>query len=415
MELCNFCVEPGQGRRREESFKIRNAGRPGLGHELQFGEDRFLNIPFAHSVIEPFPPLGRGAHKAQFVETWKMGVILCPESHVVLPLAKEVVTETDPAEVFGLPATGGGESEIFRHGFAVDLEFHAVGLRGCAANQDGIGSGLGKIRPPADPLQAFPLRFHRHSVAQFDPAYVVLSLVVFRLDLNTRHGREAPESVVVEVAPRLDFPGHEALASVHEVLPPVPAQVGDDSTDALFRPDPLRRGLGLCQPVAPVPPVLAVLLQDPGAPENPGQGVVVPGGDGIEEVIVAAGAAEVETEEGLGRGGHLLIDDVHAQGVGIGAVCEPRADGEKAGSGKQIEVGLLFFAPPGGRIPRKEISGQLLEDESVEGLIGIERAHHVIAVRFSHVGTGHRGHLGLALHVAGHVEPVTSPAFPVMG
>ena len=130
---------------------------------------------------------------------------------------------------------------------------------------------------------------------------------------------------------------------------------------------------------------------------------------------MTAGAAEVEAEERLGCGGHLFVDDVHAQRVGIGAVCEPWTDGEKAGSGKQGQVGLLVFGVlPGGRIPRKEIAGQLLEDKSVEGLVGIERAHHVIAVGFSHVGTGHRGHLGLALYVAGHVEPVPSPAFPVM-
>ena len=68
-----------------------------------------------------------------------------------------------------------------------------------------------------------------------------------------------------------------------------------------------------------------------------------------------------------------------------------------------------------GRVPYQDITSQLFKDETVEGLVGVESPHHVVPVWFSHVDAGYRSDLGLALDVAGHVKPVTPPAFTVVG
>ena len=95
---------------------------------------------------------------------------------------------------------------------------------------------------------------------------------------------------------------------------------------------------GCVNRVTTVPPVLAVFLQDPGASEDAGEGVVVTGGDWIKEVVVAACAPEVEAKEGLGRGGDLFINDIHPQGIGIGTVCKPWPDREKARGCEQVRI-----------------------------------------------------------------------------
>ena len=72
----------------------------------------------------------------------------------------------------------------------------------------------------------------------------------------------------------------------------------------------------------------------------------------------------------------------------------------------------------GGRNPfeflEEQISGKLLGDKLVIGLVGIESTDDVVAIRFRHVDAIDGGDLGLALDVACHVEPVASPPFAVV-
>ena len=69
-----------------------------------------------------------------------------------------------------------------------------------------------------------------------------------------------------------------------------------------------------------------------GAGEDAGHAVVVVEGDGIELMIMAAGAAEGKAEHGAADQVELEVDDVHAELLFVGVDEGPGAEDEQAGS-----------------------------------------------------------------------------------
>ena len=141
--------------------------------------------------------------------------------------------------------------------------------------------------------------------------------------------------------------------------------------------------------------------------EDGGDTVIVGLLDWVELVIVAAGAIHGEAKEGggcgvddvvevvgalLARGGQIRIAD--------GVV---RAGDEKAGGNFDTSF-----------TRRKDIAGELLLDEAVEGQVAVESADDVVAER---PGIGPDVVLLVAVRftVADDVEPVAAPSFAVGG
>ena len=93
-----------------------------------------------------------------------------------------------------------------------------------------------------------------------------------------------------------------------------------------------------------------------------------------------------------------IVDDL------VLVVEESAADGEEthrrqgAGVGPQVEL----------------VGGNLLEQEPVEGEVGVERPDHVVAVGVGEgVSSLFREDVALGVGIAGHVEPVPSPPLAV--
>ena len=139
--------------------------------------------------------------------------------------------------------------------------------------------------------------------------------------------------------------------------------------------------------------------------EDPMQGVVVGRRDGVELMVMAAGAGDREPEEGLGRGIDALID-------GVVLIVKTLTDGDEA-EGGEARVFLLQV--------REAVGGQLFGDELVVRLIRVQRIDDVITERPS-VGVAIVFKKRVALvdgqstrvGIAGRIEPVAGPAFPVM-
>ena len=121
-------------------------------------------------------------------------------------------------------------------------------------------------------------------------------------------------------------------------------------------------------------------------------------------MVVAAGAGKIHREKGSRRRRDLLVDDVEAQLVRVGALVEPLPDREKSGSGEPVEV--VFSG--------QEISRELLRDETIVGLVLVEALHDVVAVGFGEVDLVNSGHFHRSLNVAGDIEPMAAPAFAVV-
>ncbi len=136
-----------------------------------------------------------------------------------------------------------------------------------------------------------------------------------------------------------------------------------------------------------------------GVPEVRGHGIEIAGWDGIELVVVADGAIGGETEPDPGGGldtvtgvvGQVfLLDRAALVGGGVASV---------ESSGDELVVGGV----------REEITGELFNRESVEGLVGVEGPDHPVAVRphlpviveVQTVGVG----------VAGGIKPVPAAMF----
>jgi hypothetical protein len=133
-------------------------------------------------------------------------------------------------------------------------------------------------------------------------------------------------------------------------------------------------------------------------------------------MIVALGASDGESEERAGDDFQGVCKDVVAGGVRIGATARAvRAHAEVTGSDEEIARGNV--CRDGGKCsvsePEQFVSGNLLEEELVERLVRIQTADDVVAVL---IGEGTLGILigvAVGVSIAGDVEPVPSPSFPV--
>ena len=142
-----------------------------------------------------------------------------------------------------------------------------------------------------------------------------------------------------------------------------------------------------------------------GAGKDGDQGVVVPGQDGVELVVVAAGAGDAQSQNALGDYVKLLVVDVvdHPDLVLLGDGLGPQ--GQKPGGDDPAPVGLQATCPG------KQISGDLFQDELVVWKVPVEDIDHVVPVT---PGMGVLVVLVVAggVRVAGHVQPVPAPSAP---
>ena len=136
-----------------------------------------------------------------------------------------------------------------------------------------------------------------------------------------------------------------------------------------------------------------------------GQRVVVGGGNGVELVVVAAGAADRLGQERPPDDVHLLVDDVDAHLVDVLLGQHLRAEGQESGRGEAREP--LVVA---GR--RHQVAGNLLLHEPVVRLVAVERLDDPVAIaeciRVRNVLVE-----PVRVGIAGDVEPVSAPALAV--
>jgi hypothetical protein len=127
------------------------------------------------------------------------------------------------------------------------------------------------------------------------------------------------------------------------------------------------------------------------------QAVIILVQDGIELVVMAAGAAIGHADEGCAYGVGDFVEVFLAakeEGLGVALIGEVA---EEAGG----DYGFGIVGP-------ELVAGDLFMDELVVGLVGVERLDDVVAVAPG-VGTGFVGLETVAVGVAGEIEPVASP------
>src|SRR5262249_46512061 len=108
--------------------------------------------------------------------------------------------------------------------------------------------------------------------------------------------------------------------------------------------------------------------------QEAGQGVVVSGGEGVELVVVAAGAAQREAQERLAHYVYLVVNsvglilrDVYRRVVALAEPPEARADDR--------------FVEPLGRMAARvgqQVARDMLHHELIVGQIGVQGADHVV-------------------------------------
>ena len=132
-------------------------------------------------------------------------------------------------------------------------------------------------------------------------------------------------------------------------------------------------------------------------------GEVVPLADRVVLVVVAPGAAEGQAQEGrAGRVGGVGQPLVVELALDHRRLLQRRADAVQRAGGD----GLGVVGP-------QLVAGDLLLDEAVERLVGVQGADHVVAVAPG-VGIEVVGLEAAGVGVAGHVEPVPAPALAVL-
>ena len=143
-----------------------------------------------------------------------------------------------------------------------------------------------------------------------------------------------------------------------------------------------------------------------GAGKDGSQGVVIPGRDRVELVVVAASAGDGQPQEGLGEGIDLLVHQVvehfHLVLLGDGA----GADRQKPGPQQGSNVGMPRLA--GG----VEVSRNLVFHETIVGKVPIEAVDDVVPIAPG-IGHGDVFVQAAGIGVAGDVQPMAAPAFPV--
>jgi hypothetical protein len=143
------------------------------------------------------------------------------------------------------------------------------------------------------------------------------------------------------------------------------------------------------------------------AGEDAVEAVVVVGRDGVVLVVVAAGAADRQPEDGPAENFDRVGDVEVAERVGAGVVAEPLGDGDEPCGDHPVAVQLRRS------VAGDEIPGHLFAQEHVVRLVVVERADHPVAV-LVRLADRVVGAVAGGVRVADHVEPVPPPALPVM-
>ena len=120
-------------------------------------------------------------------------------------------------------------------------------------------------------------------------------------------------------------------------------------------------------------------------------------------MVVALRAADGEAEPDRARRADAIEDAVDAEllDVDTAFLIEGRVAVEARGD-------TLGFAGVG-----QEVAGELFDREAIERQVGVERAHHPVAV-FPNTARG-VDRVAVAVGIAGLVEPPAAPAFAVGG
>ena len=129
--------------------------------------------------------------------------------------------------------------------------------------------------------------------------------------------------------------------------------------------------------------------------------VVVFLGDGVEFMIVAAGAAYGHAEEAVGGGDDEVVEFVKA-GLFVFDIVF-RAEAEEAGGDPGVGVVRVEF-----------VAGELFLQETIEGFVGVEGVDDVVAIAEGVVAVAVEL-VAAGVGIADDVEPVASPAFAVVG
>ena len=141
-----------------------------------------------------------------------------------------------------------------------------------------------------------------------------------------------------------------------------------------------------------------------GIPEYAGHGIVVLGGDGVELVIVTAGAGRRETEQPAGQGVHAVREGLRfglGLGLGIAAITGiGRTDCEKPGAG-------------GVRFCFQQISGNLPDQELIVRQVCVEGTHYPVAVPPG-IRQGLVAKASVGIAVTCHVQPMAGPTLAVL-
>ena len=142
--------------------------------------------------------------------------------------------------------------------------------------------------------------------------------------------------------------------------------------------------------------------------EDGGQLVIISGGDGIELVIVAAGASDRQTQESLRGHVDLIVDHVIALQRKILLGESLFAERQEAGGDDAA------IAHAGVRVGRENVAGQLLAHELVVRHVVIEGLHDVVAIAPG-VGIAVVFVAAGGIGITHDVEPVPPPALAVTG
>ena len=113
-------------------------------------------------------------------------------------------------------------------------------------------------------------------------------------------------------------------------------------------------------------PAIAVRVD---VPEKRQQRVVVALGDGIDLVVVAAGAIHGEPQEDLARGGDQIIKLIVEREFPVGRIVVPNPQTVITGGDQTLGAAVGQF-----------VAGQLFPNEPVVGFVGVEGADDVVAV-----------------------------------
>ena len=174
----------------------------------------------------------------------------------------------------------------------------------------------------------------------------------------------------------------------------------------LVSPIPFEGLLGNERPIEQLRHVGGGVREALRAREDPDHGVVVPRRDRIELVIVAARAGYGQAEEALRDDVQLLVVDVveHLGLVLLGEGLGPEREQARRHDPAAVRHGAV--------VRREKISRDLLLDETIVGEVLVEGRDHVVTVA-PRVGVAVVLVVAGRVRVAGHVEPVSSPALAV--